>query len=538
MKNKNSTSPKRHRSRRRNRPKLSDRLRHIEPAFSAFHIEEPKLVFGGGNLNVDPRAGLLEYGPIDGTRRPNGTVQIAAIGTSDSIQSFLGFLGKCDQGISCGLNSRGKPVDPLTFPDFPGATEEGSVFRTSFVSNAQALHRTIHSELFANAIKPEDVSKKIENVVDLVFKELQALAQVDPAPDVVVIILPPEVYHEIGHVGNIFAKQKRKLTPKERFQKKIRKEEEKTGQASFDFIFDEPEESDGSGSYFNVHHCLKARAMELGLPTQLIWDHTFRDPLLSSVAWNMLNAIYYKAGNIPWRLQSLPDNTCFVGISFFKESPHADADMQTSLAQVFGAGEGIVLRGERAVVDPDKGDRSPHLTRFGAERVLKEAIAQYTLQHGGAPTRVVVHKSSRYWDEELEGFRAALGEIYHYDFLTLEKMGTRFLRVGERPVLRGTMIQLAERRYLLFTSGYVPYLRSYPNKRIPRPIEILEHHGDSTGLAVCQEILALTKLNWNSCCFASSLPITLRFSRDVGRIISAVDPKNYNKLQSRYRYFM
>jgi len=71
-----------------------------------------------------------------------------------------------------------------------------------------------------------------------------------------------------------------------------------------------------------------------------------QDP--ASTAWNLLTALYYKSGNIPWRLERVPQNTCFVGVSFYKESPHPNADMQSSLAQVFsGAGEGLVLKGER-----------------------------------------------------------------------------------------------------------------------------------------------------------------------------------------------
>ena len=48
-----------------------------------------------------------------------------------------------------------------------------------------------------------------------------------------------------------------------------------------------------------------------------------------------MTALYYKAGDIPWQLERIPQDTCFVGVSFYKESPHPDAGMQSSLAQVF-----------------------------------------------------------------------------------------------------------------------------------------------------------------------------------------------------------
>lgn len=183
-----------------------------------------------------------------------------------------------------------------------------------------------------------------------------------------------------------------------------------------------------------------------------------------------------------------------------------------------------------------KRDRKAHLTEEGAQRLLERAIEQYRLQHSLAPKRVVVHKTSRYWPEEMRGFKKALGEIYHYDFLALETRDVRFMRIGRRPPLRGTVVQLGQGNYLLFGNGYIPYLRAYPGKRIPRPLEIVEHHGVSPAETVCQELLALTKLNWNSCSFGSSVPITIRFARDVGKILTEL-PKGVQP-ETKYKFYM
>jgi hypothetical protein len=209
--------------------------------------------------------------------------------------------------------------------------------------------------------------------------------------------------------------------------------------------------------------------------------------------------------------------------------------MQTSLAQVFGAQQGLILKGRRAEFDKSR-DRKPHLSKADAQTLLENAIQAYTDQNKNPPRRVVVHKTSRYWPEELEGLRNALSGIPLHDFLTLEFLDKRFMRIGKKPPLRGTMILLGERNYLLFTSGYVPYLRVYPGMRIPKPLEIVEHHGDSTANEVCSEILALTKINWNSCYMCSSQPITLRFSKSVGQILAEL-PEGA-KPQSKYRFYM
>ena len=77
------------------------------------------------------------------------------------------------------------------------------------------------------------------------------------------------------------------------------------------------------------------------------------------------------------------------------------AKTHTSFAQVFGTREGLVMKGERAVVDKTRGDGSPHLSEQGAEKLIKGAIKLYAQSSGTKPKRVVVHKTSRYWPEEL-----------------------------------------------------------------------------------------------------------------------------------------
>jgi argonaute-like protein implicated in RNA metabolism and viral defense len=72
--------------------------------------------------------------------------------------------------------------------------------------------------------------------------------------------------------------------------------------------------------------------------------------------------------------------------------------------------------------------------------------------------------------------------------------------------------------------------------RIPSPLEIVEHHGDSSAASVCDEILALTKVNWNSCSFGSSMPITIRFAKNVGRILAEL-PLGVTP-QTKYKFYM
>jgi hypothetical protein len=139
------------------------------------------------------------------------------------------------------------------------------------------------------------------------------------------------------------------------------------------------------------------------------------------------------------------------------------------VAQVFGAGEGLVLKGRRAIIDKQR-DRKPHLDEIAAEQLLTQAVDLYSRQTKTSPRRVVIHKTSKYWPEELRGFKKALGSVNLYDFLTLETIGTRFMRVGKKPPLRGTVVMLPPRNDLIYTLGYISYFRDYPGMRTPRPL--------------------------------------------------------------------
>jgi hypothetical protein len=497
-------------------------------------IEEPKLLFGANGVSVDSKTGIERYGPYQTVTSP---VRIGVIGTASGIDAFKHYLEATRRRVTPGRNARGRFYDSWVFPDFPGADLANS-FRTEFVTDP-ALQRSIPEEFFKKAVEPANVSTKLRQVTELVVKELGALADAEPGPNVVAVVMPPSVERECATVGAAVRRIKVVLTPGKKLARRFEREREKTGQEFFPFDFRETLE-EGQKGFWNIHHALKAHAMRFAIPTQLVWENRLRglgltqDP--ASMAWNFFTALYYKAGNVPWLLQHVPPNSCYVGVSFYQESPLKDAATHTSLAQVFsGSGEGLVLKGRRAIMDK-KRDRKPHLDETGAEQLLKKAIELYAQHHGSKPSRVVLHKSSRYWPEELTGFRKALGEIYQYDFLTLEKLDTRFMRLGKEPPLRGTVITLAPRHHVLFCVGYIPYLGAYPGFRIPNPLEIVEHHGESPTELICQEILSLTKLNWNSCSFASSDPITLLFARTVGRILTEL-PTDVVP-QTKYKFYM
>jgi hypothetical protein len=122
------------------------------------------------------------------------------------------------------------------------------------------------------------------------------------------------------------------------------------------------------------------------------------------------------------------------------------------------------------------------------------------------------------------------------DFVALGWRGTQFYRFGDYPPLRGTFVRFGDTDLLLYTTGYIPYLRTYPGARIPQPLEVTEHHGDSPWDLILREILALTKMDWNTADFACGLPITVAFSRRVGQILAELPVQL--PLRPEYRFYM
>ena len=66
----------------------------------------------------------------------------------------------------------------------------------------------------------------------------------------------------------------------------------------------------------------------------------------------------------------------------------------------------MVVRGGQARVSKD--DRQVHLSLDAAQKLLEDALAQYHKEHKTSPARVVVHKSSKYSQDEIDAKRHSL----------------------------------------------------------------------------------------------------------------------------------
>lgn len=517
-------------------------LKRTQYQFPTFHCPEPSLRFSGNRSTSNPKRGIAEFGPLD-ELRARAVIRLGVIGTPQSIDHFSTYLNSITGLVTPGVNAREKQFDPIVFPDFPGARSDAA-FRTE-IKLESAHQRVIPQKLFERDLKPSNPANQIKNIVMRIGAELDVLGDLDSQPDVVAIVMPPFVQDTCQHVGDAMRRRPAAaVTPNEAFFKKMERVESKTSQSFFDLEFGVEPAGEDNG-YWNFHHALKARAMRAGIPSQLIWERslsgeqTSQDP--ASIAWNLMTGLYYKSGNIPWEVEGLPLDTCFLGISFFKSGLNPRADTHTSLAQVFsGHGEGLVMKGGKAV----KESRKPaHMDRMSAETLVRSAVELYARHHPGAQARrLVVHKTSHFWPEETAGIEAALPNDMRLDLVALStESDIRFMRSGTHPPLRGTCIRLSEQQTAMFTVGYIPEFRLYPGAKVPRPIVLTHERGDSTRETICRELLALTKLNWNSCAYASKEPITTLFAGSVGSIMAeylALPETERGAIETKYRFYM
>ena len=431
------------------------------------------------------------------------------------------------------------------FPDYPGmsgASKFKCVLKTSDNWNA-SMYDDSELRKIANI---EDPNERIGYAVDLYLEKIRKIAGGDDLPNVIVCTLPKPVELYCGIGEHTYGAKTARPSPLEKRKAELESKDQRF-LTEWCSGYENNDEAQATG--FDFRSSLKGKAMEFNIPIQLIKESTLKRVLghgdgsdssddISAFGWNFSTALYYKASGKPWRLAKLRQDTCYVGISFFVDKLSPKRDMQISMAQVFtNNGEGLVLRGTEVGVEEKT--KNPYLKKEQAQTLMERALDKYHETSGQYPTRVSVHKSSAFSKDEQDGFNNAIygKKVLEKDFVAIRQSHRwiNFVRLGDYPVLRGTMVEIKDGEFLLYSSGFSPRLRSYPGHRIPNALRIT-HIGDSQNSEVAKEILGLTKLNWNTTAFSTAVPITIRFATEVGKVLSEL--KEDHVLQDHYRFFM
>lgn len=469
-------------------------------------LNEPQLVFGHDN-HICPKKGIAEYGVYDINLDARKTeFLLGVVGLDEDIEKLFDWLNSCQNFISATKSSNQDNLN-VSFPGF----NKNSAFYSSFkYSNeiSRRLNKNIINELITETNREERILKAVNEF----YSHCRFLSE-DKKVDIIICIIP------------------------ESFEKTIVNEDKKKTEVEEDL-------EEGSKPEFesNFRRALKAKCLQFDSPIQIIREYVLSESKSiqdkATIAWNFSIGIYYKAmQTIPWKLDrdiNLPP-ACYVGISFYKS--RNKETLQTSLAQVFNEnGNGIILRGTSVI--EDKIDRIPHLNFQQSYELLNKTLEHYKFAVSSIPGRLVLHKTSKFYEDELKGFEKAAKEfgVIAYDFINIQETEIRLFRNNLYPPLRGSMITLDDNKILLYTRGSIEYYKTYPGMYIPAPLLITIEKSSSSRKTICREILGLTKMNWNNSQIDGKYPITIGCSRKVGEIMKYLDDND--KPKTKYAYYM
>jgi hypothetical protein len=260
------------------------------------------------------------------------------------------------------------------------------------------------------------------------------------------------------------------------------------------------------------------------------------------IAWNFSVGTYYKATGVPWKLADISENACFIGISFYREIMKENMAMRASIAQVYmRTGESQVISGRPFEWNQSQKGKQVQLNSSQMAQIIKDSVGKFYEQRTRLPERIVVHKSTEFSEDELKGCVEGAGDVDEIDIVHIsEYTGFRAYHHNyDFPVVRGTVITDTDKKdeAILFTTGYVSALGTYPGPSAPRPLHVKCQRLDTSIETVCTDILGLSKLDWNSSTFYTRLPVTIGVSKKVGNILAEMVLANITP-PSSYRYYM
>lgn len=304
---------------------------------------------------------------------------------------------------------------------------------------------------------------------------------------------------------------------------------------------------------FDLHDHIKAYCVQKGIATQFIEEETIRDNYQCRVWWWLSLAIYAKSMRTPWVVDSLNSDTAFVGLGFsVNHKSESGRHVVLGCGHIYNShGEGLQYR-LSPIQNPIWEGKNPFMS-FDDARNLGETIRQLFFETKmKLPKRVVIHKQTMFRKEEQEGLKTGLGGINDIEMLGINfDSALRYVASYKKmdgkydednfPVKRGTVLQIDDYSLLLWVHGVTesikPGWKYFKGKRrIPTPILVKRYSGTSDVITVSNEIIALSKMDWNSADMYSQLPATIQSSRQIAKIGSLLQrfgPASYD-----YRLFI
>ncbi len=512
------------------------------------HIDEPLLEFGYKQVKENPQDGLFFYGPLDSQQPHTEVIRYGIVGTHEGIEQFGNWLQRVKAPI--------KPLEPEKkfnkkvqqyMVPFPGVE---AAFGISIPVKPVAT-KTVNKEEVSDAIYCTNRSEGINRTVDIFASAIESHLDEEDEPVTLWFVVIPD---DVGLYGRPKAiPPENKQTPSKLIfsNQQIRAfNKQKIGLLPFEELNEAVEVSQIQR---NFHNLLKAKLLKKAV-VQVIVERTLISPETYAklypfqrkiedpcvVAWNLFTTAYYKAIGKPWKLANVRPGVCYVGLVFKQNRNKPDEGNACCGAQMFlNSSDGLVFKGAIGQwYSEDSGEY--HLSKDKAEELMRLVVGAYCKDHGDPPNELFIHGQTYFNDDEWEGFQAAvppetnLVGVRIFDTTRNPLLGCKLFRPGDYVALRGTALIADEKTGYLWTKGFVPRLDTYPGWETPNPLLIEIVKGKSSIEQVLEDVMALTKVNYNHSKYASGRPVTLQFADAVGEILTAATFDNSPIVQFKY----
>lgn len=460
------------------------------------NIPEPLLTFNPERddcISIHPLKGLIEYGPYNQKLIGNAfpIIRVATMGPKGTHKIISELINQ--------LKSRQTPQERKEYLiDFPGFK---NVFKRDIEINAE-INIEISQEqetIVLNADKP------YKKLADLFTQLISKIANNKYDFDILYVYLPQNWY------------------------------------PTFECKADED---------FDLHDYIKALCVGYGIPTQIIReDKSLQYPCQCSVMWHLGIATYSKITGVPWKLAQMSPDTAYIGMSYALRNNREKSKFVTCCSQVFDAeGSGMEFVAYETSDFRLESRDNPYLSKDEIRRVMSRCLSIYQERNAGKPPKnIVIHKSTEFKEEEVDGCYDALKVCSDIELVQIQQnVHWKAIKVDGNndiagyPVNRGTTLRL-DNDLLLWTQGDVDISQRgrhfYKEGRgIPEPILLKRFAGHNSWYDSAHSILGLSKMNWNSDSLYDRLPVTLEFAQKLARTIKRMPHLEAKPYQ--YRFFM
>jgi hypothetical protein len=286
--------------------------------------------------------------------------------------------------------------------------------------------------------------------------------------------------------------------------------------------YDNPQKSQ------NLRNSLKALAIRREIVTQILTEKTLTSTYDCENMWNLSLGLYVKAGGVPWMLREFTNTKSFIGIAYGIRKLESGQSILSGLAEIFNEfGEHVSMVsitseafGKDFTLETDG---SYHLSEEKIALLVEKLIQEYKRRVGNLPEKVVLHKTTFFNASEKRGVESVLAKFdIIYDLVNIiENPSLRIFTIDKIAPSRGTFQKINETTGLIYTTGYVKSLKTYPGIGIPKPLEFHIDEGKTKLEKLGKEILALTKMNWNSTNLMLREPVTIKYASNIVEILKA-----------------